>query len=88
MQKNSDEVLKQILTAPAKRRDAALAAAALALKGGDIPRLALNQAEAARALGCSRWTIKRLADEGKLRPVMLRGLPRYPVDQVRKLIEA
>ena len=37
----------------------------------------LNQAEAARYLNCSRFTIRRMVMDGNLHPVKVRGLVRY-----------
>lgn len=81
----NDDLLREILTAPAKTRARALEAAAAALRGDPAP-LALTQADVARALSCSRFTIKRLVQDGKLRPVHLRGLTRYPRVQVEALL--
>lgn len=37
----------------------------------------LSQAEAARYLNCSRFTIRRMRIDGDLNPVKIRGLVRY-----------
>lgn len=48
---------------------------------------AISQAEAARLLSCSRWSIRRLVDAGKLRPVrLLGGLVRYDRREVEALL--
>lgn len=59
--------------------------------GGD-PRLheeprALSQAEAARILGCSRWSVRRLVAERKLTPRrLLGGLVRFDRKEVESLV--
>ncbi len=67
----------------------AIAALAEALGGAPAPARAnaISQAEAARILSCSRWSIRRLAETGKLRPVrLLGGLVRYDRREVEALL--
>jgi len=45
--------------------------------GGEIHSLLLTQAQVSRLLSCSRWSVKRLVQDGLLKPVQLRGLTRY-----------
>lgn len=45
--------------------------------GGESLSLLLTQAQVARLLNCSRWSVKRLVQDGLLKPVKLRGLTRY-----------
>ena len=49
---------------------------------------ALTQAEVARALSCSRWSVRRLVAAGKLRPAKLLngGLVRFDRNQVESLL--
>jgi excisionase family DNA binding protein len=48
---------------------------------------AISQAEAARLLSCSRWSVRRLVATGKLRPVrLLGGLVRFDRQQVEQLL--
>ena len=44
---------------------------------GETPSLLLTQAQVSRLLNCSRWSVKRLVQDGLLKPVQLRGLTRY-----------
>ena len=83
----SADVLREILTAPAKVKARALDAAAAALRGAPSP-IAMTQADVGRALSCSRFTIRRLVKDGALKPVHLRGLVRYPREQVEALVKA
>ena len=76
--------IEKMLTAPRSLRDAAEAAAEQALRGEPDALLA-SQAQAARMLACSRFTIRRMTQNGTLRPVMLRGLARYRVSDLKKL---
>ena len=48
--------------------------------------LLIAQADVARLLGVSRWTVRRMADEGLLKPVRLRGLTRYRRADVEALV--
>jgi hypothetical protein len=82
----NDDVLRAILTAPKTKREAALNAARAALEGTDTPALAYRQAQLAKVLNVSRFTIRRMTRDGILRPVNLRGTVLYPVDQVRSIL--
>ncbi len=67
----------------------AIAALVAALGGAPAPAKAnaISQAEVARILSCSRWSIRRLVDTGKLRPVrLLGGLVRYDRREVEALL--
>jgi excisionase family DNA binding protein len=67
----------------------ATAAVVAAVSGDTAPPAgrALTQAEAARHLSCSRWSIRRLVAAGKLRPVrLLGGLVRFPRQQIDALL--
>jgi hypothetical protein len=67
----------------------AAAAVVAAVSGDTTPPVgrALTQAETARLLGCSRWSIRRLVATGKLRPVrLLSGLTRYDRHSVESLL--
>lgn len=50
-----------------------------------LPRLLVTQAEAARMLGVSRITVYRLAQDGKLPVVAVRGAKRYRVSDLEGL---
>lgn len=76
--------LERVLTAPKKLREAALLAAETALAGEQDALLA-TQAQAARALSCSRFTVRRLVKDGVLHPVNIRGLVRYRYSELRSL---
>ena len=80
------KTLERILTAPKKQRQAALIAAESALAGNPEPLLT-TQAQAARALSCSRFTIRRLVKDGVLHPVSIRGLVRYRYSELRALAD-
>jgi hypothetical protein len=47
--------------------------------------LLLTQAETARLLGCSRWTVRNCVADGTLHPVSLRGAKRYRKAEVLAL---
>ncbi len=49
--------------------------------------LLLSQAETARALNCSRWTVRNLVLDGALKPISLRGLKRFRRGDILKLAE-
>lgn len=69
----------------------ATAAVVAAVTGDTSPPKgrALSQAEAARLLSCSRWSVRRLVATGKLRPVrLLGGLVRFDREQVEALLSA
>ena len=74
---------------PATIAAAISALSAVLCAGGPEPSKAnaISQAEAARLLSCSRWSIRRLVDTGKLRPVrLLGGLVRYDRREVEGLL--
>ena len=79
-------IIEKMLTAPRALRDAAEEAAEQALRGEPEPLLA-SQARAARMLDCSRFTVRRMTKDGTLKPVMLRGLARYRISDIKKLVE-
>jgi len=54
--------------------------------GNDPPSLLVTQAETARLLSCSRWSVKRLTDGGFLHPIKLRGLIRYKRTDIDQLL--
>ena len=66
--------------------------AALSRMDGNSKRktdsLLLLQAEVAQLLGCSRWTVRKLVREGKLKPISVMGLKRYRRSQVMGLAGA
>lgn len=76
--------LERLLIAPKKVRQAALLAAESALNG-DQDVLVVTQAQAARMLSCSRFTIRRLVMDGALHPINIRGLVRYRCSELRAL---
>ncbi len=82
-----DGFLKRLLNAPRKKRDAALSAAAQVLSGDEFERLKflVSQAEAARMISMSRFTIRRLVAAGKLHPVKVLGATRYRVSELHQL---
>jgi len=47
--------------------------------------LLMNQASVARALNCSRWTVRNLSRDGTLKQVSIRGLARYRRADVLRL---
>ena len=83
---DATQILARILTAPKIRRKAALLAAETALDGNQDALLA-TQAQATKALSCSRFTIRRLVEDGLLYPVHIRGLVRYRYSEIRTLAE-
>jgi len=52
---------------------------------GGPPSLLLTQAEVARMLNISRFTVRRLVLDGRLDPVKLRGLTRFRRQDVERL---
>lgn len=81
-----DSFLRDFLTAPGKRRSAAIEAARAALSGEpEVEPILVDQATAARMLSCSRITIFRMVQAGELKPVQVRGMTRYPVEQLKAL---
>lgn len=84
---NFATVFEQALMSPKRvKQEAALAVQAV-LDGGCEPLLA-HQAKAARMLDCSRFTLRRLEKDGKIRPVLIRGLKRYRISDIRALAGA
>ena len=80
-------VYGQAMMSPKRvQQDAALAVQAV-LDGGCEPLL-VKQARAARMLDCSRFTLRRLEKDGKIRPVLIRGLKRYRISDMRALAGA
>ena len=72
-------------TTPAQER-----AMLRALEGREPDRpdpipLLLTQADAARLLNCSRFTVRRMQLEGTLEPVFLRGLMRFRYVDIERL---
>ncbi len=47
--------------------------------------LLLTQAQTARLLNCSRFTIRRMVEDGQLQPVDLRGLRRYRLADIQRI---
>ena len=84
--KELSTVLERILMAPRKARQAALLAAEATLNE-DRDVLLVTQAQAARMMSCSRFTIRRLVKDGALHPVNIRGLLRYRCSELRALAE-
>lgn len=91
---NSDA--KKILAAAiraARTVDPDLPADVLALISGEKSdqqkkdMLLWSQAETARALNCSRWTVRLLVKDKTLTPVCIRGLKRFRRGDVLKLAE-
>lgn len=77
-------LLAALYKAPTKQRRAAMVAAQRALENRTTA-LCVSQAEAGRLLGVSRFTIWRMAREGQLHPVSIRGSVRYPVAELERL---
>ena len=76
---------KALLSPKHLQKEVALAGYAV-LDGGAEPLL-VHQAKAARMLDCSRFTLRRLEQDGKVRPVFIRGLKRYRITDIRALAE-
>ena len=77
-------LLASLYKAPLKTRHAAMLAAARALDGNPTALL-VSQAEAGRLLDVSRFTIWRMAQEGQLHPVSVRGCVRYRLAEIERL---
>jgi len=77
-------LLKDIYRAPVRARRAALLAAQRALENKPTALL-VNQSEAARLVGVSRYTLWRWVRDGVLQSVMVRGVPRYRVADLERL---
>lgn len=82
----SKTAIEKMLIAPKRLRQSAELAIEAALRGDAEPLLA-TQAQAARILSCSRFTVRRLVEDGKLHPVNIRGLVRYRISELRHLAE-
>lgn len=78
------EALREADAEAAERVQAALVAPD-ARKTEQPEALLLTQAQSARALGCSRWTVRNLTRNGQLVPVPLLGAKRYRRGDVEKL---
>lgn len=48
----------------------------------------LTQAEAAKRLGVSRWTVRRMLNNGRLRGVWIGSRTRIPGSEVERLLRA
>ena len=77
-------LLASLYKAPIKTRHAAMLAAQRAL-AGHTTALLCSQASAGRLLDVSRFTIWRMAQEGQLHPVSVRGCVRYRVEELERL---
>ncbi len=61
--------------------------AALAGPGAKPEARGLGQADVARLLGCSRWSVRRMVTAGKLTPIkLLGGLTRFDRNEVETLL--
>jgi len=49
--------------------------------------LLLTQSETAKALNCSRWTVRNCVRDGTLKPISIRGLKRFRRGDVLRLAE-
>lgn len=76
--------IEKLITAPRHVRAAAEDAVEAVLRGEPEPLLA-SQAQSARMLNCSRFTVARMEKDGTLHPVTIRGLKRYRVSELRAL---
>lgn len=79
-----DGFLAELYRAPVRQRQAAILAAQRALKNNPIALL-VNQAEASRLFGVSRYTLWRWARDGLIQPVVIRGVRRYRLADLEKL---
>lgn len=52
----------------------------------DPVKVVLTQAETARLLGCSRWTVRNLVRDESLNPVAIRGRLKFRRDDVLALV--
>ena len=68
-----------------EQRDAVLAALTGRCVGDKPLSPLLTQAEAARYLNCSRFTIRRMVKDDTLHPVTVRGLVRYKRVELEKI---
>lgn len=76
--------IEKLITAPKHVRAAAEDAVEAILRGEPEPLLA-SQAQSARMLNCSRFTVARMEKDGTLHPVTIRGMKRYRVSELRAL---
>jgi hypothetical protein len=87
----TEKILKAALGADDGVSDHQIVQALAVLKGNQIAKVAatvllLRQAEAARLLNCSRFTIRRLEQQGVLTPVFLTpDLKRYRLADLQAL---
>ena len=79
-------VFERMIVAPKKLRQAAMLAAEAALNG-EREALIVTQAQAARMLSCSRFTIYNMVKDGTLHPVKIRGVLRYRCSELRALAQ-
>jgi len=79
-----EDLLAALYRAPVKTRHAAMLAAARVL-ANKPDALLCSQAEAARLLQTSRFTIWRMARDKQLHPVTVRGCTRYKVAELERL---
>lgn len=83
---NENNILERIVLAPRKLQKP-LYSALEAVLNGEPDALLMTQAQAARAMNCSRFTVRRLVADGVLHPVSIRGLLRYRVAELKSLAE-
>ena len=92
-----DRAIRVIITTAAKSAGVSperIASAFASLEGAQanhrnnpaITSLLLTQADTARLLSCSRWSVKRLTDGGFLHPIRLRGLTRFKRTDIDQLL--
>ncbi len=79
-----EKLMRDLYRASARTRQAALLAAGRALDNKPTALLA-NQADAGRLLACSRFTIRRMVQDGQLHPVTVRGSVRYRVEELESI---
>lgn len=79
-----EQLLRDLYRAPVRTRHAAILAAARALENKTTALLA-NQADAGRLLACSRFTVRRMVQDGQLHPVSVRGCVRYRVEELEAI---
>ena len=79
-------VFERMIVAPKKLRQAAMLAAEAALNG-ERDALIVTQAQSARMLSCSRFTIYNMVKDGTLHPVKIRGVLRYRCSELRALAQ-
>ena len=79
-----ENLLRDLYRAPVRIRRDAILAAERALENKTTALLA-TQADAGRLLSCSRFTIRRMVQDGQLHPVTIRGCRRYRVEELEKM---